>query len=112
MLLLVDFIETLILSESRIVPTGRRDFCWTLTQDCAALVLGYYRFSLREKNTACFTPRGSAKPVDDRHLEGLISSCFRYLQSPFSSSGAAKYGTLVRVDGWGVLRRRKNFDIL
>jgi len=28
----------------RSVPTGRRVFCSTLTQDCAALVLGYFRF--------------------------------------------------------------------
>jgi hypothetical protein len=31
-------------------------FCSTLTQDCAALVLGYSRFSLRENDRRLFHP--------------------------------------------------------
>ena len=40
----------------RIVPTGRTVFCWTQTQDSATLVLGYCRFSLREKIPAGLLP--------------------------------------------------------
>jgi len=41
----------------------------TLTQDCAALVLGYYRFSLREKNVGGFIfswASGAAGPSHGR----------------------------------------------
>jgi hypothetical protein len=44
---MVDFMGTRVLGGFRPVPTGR-GFYWNLTQDRAALVLGYYRFSLRE----------------------------------------------------------------
>ena len=47
------------------VPAGRKVSCSTVTQDCAALVLGYSRFSLRENERWLFQARGSAKLVDD-----------------------------------------------
>jgi hypothetical protein len=35
-------------------PYGTARLILMLTQDCAALVLGYYQYSLREKNVGCF----------------------------------------------------------
>jgi hypothetical protein len=46
---IVDFIEERILGGFRPVPNGTGTFVGLASQDCAALVLGYFRFSLREK---------------------------------------------------------------
>jgi hypothetical protein len=46
---MVGFIEERILGGLRSVPNGTGIFVGLATQDCAALVLGYFRFSLREK---------------------------------------------------------------
>ena len=46
---MVDFNEERILGGYRPVPNGMGTCVGFGTQDCAALVLGYFRFSLREK---------------------------------------------------------------
>jgi hypothetical protein len=48
------------------VPSLRDEgaFC-SLTQDCAALVLGYYPFSLRENDHRLFHPSRPEMPVGD-----------------------------------------------
>jgi len=57
-------------------PYGTEAFYSTLTQDCATLVLGYYRFSLREKDRRLFHPPWAALPVDDWYKTQLPSSSF------------------------------------
>jgi hypothetical protein len=51
---MVDFIEQVHLGLISHRPYGTGDDCWMLTQDCAALVLGYYPISLREKDRCRF----------------------------------------------------------
>ena len=58
---MVDFIEELILGGFRAVPNGTGAFVGPGSQDCAALVLGYFRFSLREKKARRRSPEGRAR---------------------------------------------------
>jgi hypothetical protein len=51
---MIDFIEQVHLGLISHRPYGKGGDYWMLTQDCAALVLGYYPISLREKDRCRF----------------------------------------------------------
>jgi hypothetical protein len=64
---MVDAIEGRILGGFHAVLNGTGTLVGPGSQDCAALVLGYFQFSLREKERAneLSSNRGSASLVDD-----------------------------------------------
>jgi len=73
---MVDFIEQVHLGLISPRPYRTGGDCWMLTQDCAALVLGYYPISLREKDR-CRFHLSRVGEADGRLIQSTLQTWLR-----------------------------------
>ena len=83
---MIDFIKNLVWADfaSSLRDSGSRG---TVTQDCAALVLGYYRVSLREKERAVMF-----HPLRVGNTGGGLKRNFRVGDYPSGAQQQGRFG--------------------